>query len=238
MPKLTNDNTEKLQKVLAREGVASRREAERWITEGRITVNGQIATLGDRVDTDAHIFVDGKPLRTNVVNQRILMYYKPEGEVCTRDDPQGRPTVFDTLPRLTVGRWIAVGRLDINTTGLLLFTNDGELANQLMHPSANLAREYRVRVLGDITPEIMRRLTTGVELEDGMAAFKRMHIVRGSSANKWCEVVLMEGRNREVKRLFESQGLTVNKLKRTRFGKHKLPISMKPGQFYELTPDA
>lgn len=226
--------TEKLQKVLARAGVASRRGAEVLITQGSVTVDGAIASLGDRVAAGVEICVDGKSIvPVGGLQTRVLLYHKPEGEICTRNDPERRRTVFDSLPHLKLGRWILVGRLDINTTGLLLFTNNGDVANTLMHPSSNLEREYQVRILGEITPAIIARLTKGVMLEDGMAAFKKLEVLRGSGANKWCRVVLMEGRNREVKRLFESQGLQVNKLKRTRFGKQFLPKSLKPGCWIE-----
>lgn len=226
-------DTEKLQKVLARAGIASRREAERMISDGRVEVDGEPATLGDRVGASARIAVDGKPINMAPSESRILLYHKPEGEICTRSDPEGRPTVFDRLPKIKLGRWIMVGRLDINTTGLLLFTNDGELANKLMHPSSNLEREYHVRVLGDLTAEIIAKLKKGVMLDDGMAVFKHIKVLRGQGANKWCQVVLMEGRNREVKRLFESQGLQVNKLKRVRFGDNRLPRDLQPGSWIE-----
>jgi len=231
---LKKTETEKLQKVMARAGVASRRESERLISQGSVTVDGKIATIGDRVGPGVEIHVDGKPVHiVGGLETRVILYHKPEGEICTRDDPDGRRTVFESLPSLKIGRWIIVGRLDINTTGLLLFTNNGEVANTLMHPSSNLEREYQVRILGEITPAIIARLTKGVMLDDGMASFKKIEVMRGQGANKWCKVVLMEGRNREVKRLFESQGLQVNKLKRTRFGKQYLPKSLSPGHWIE-----
>ena len=231
---LESTATEKLQKVLARAGVASRRASEALILEGRVKINGRVAVVGDRAGASDRVMFDGKPIFVvSTQPVRILLYHKPEGEVCTQSDPDHRPTVFDHLPKLTQGRWIAVGRLDINTTGLLLFTNNGELANQLMHPSANAEREYQVRVLGDITPAIITRLEKGVMLEDGLAAFKSVTMMRGNGANKWCRVILMEGRNREVKRLFESQGLKVNKLKRVRFGDQRLPKTLLPGAWLE-----
>ena len=230
--------SEKLQKVLARAGYGSRRQMEQWIAEGRVRVNGVVAQLGDRVGPDDRIEVDGKPLAPVELKprRRVLMYYKPTGEVTTREDPEQRPVVFERLPRLRVGRWIAIGRLDVNTSGLLLFTTDGELANRLMHPSYRIEREYAVRVLGEVTPEIIERLQRGVELEDGPARFESIVRVSDSgSANDWFDVVLREGRKREVRRLFASQGLTVSRLIRVRFGPIALPRSMSRGDLRELT---
>ena len=228
---------ENLQKVLARTGLGSRREMESWIEAGRVTVNGKVARLGDRVDDRARLAVDGKPLERSPASEtRCILYHKPVGEVCTRDDPQGRRTVFQRLPRLKSGRWISIGRLDYNTSGLLLFTTDGELANALMHPSANIEREYMVRVMGDVDEAILQRLIDGVMLDDGMARFTDIQDGGGDGINHWYYVVLMEGRNREVRRLWESQGLTVSRLKRVRYGEVFIPSRVKQGQWVELDP--
>jgi 23S rRNA pseudouridine2605 synthase len=230
---------EKLQKVLARSGFGSRREMERWIEEGRIVLNDRPAKLGDRVSAGDRITVDGKPVTltfASMAERRVLIYNKPLGEVCTRHDPEGRPTVFDNLPPLKQGRWVAIGRLDINTTGLLIFTTDGELANRMMHPSMRIDREYAVRVLGDVDDAMLERLKQGVLLDDGMARFTDVRFFDGEGANKWYHCVVMEGRNREVRRLWESQGLQVNRLKRVRFGPVFLPSDIKVGTWRELSP--
>ncbi len=225
----------KLQKVLAGHGLGSRRTMEKWIESGRVKVNGKIATIGDRVTEDDKIAVDGKLVGHKPLRQRVLLYNKPAGEICSRDDPEKRPSVFSKLPRLKGQRWIAVGRLDFNTTGLLLFTTDGALANQLMHPSYKIEREYAVRVLGDVKPEHLLNMREGVMLEDGLASFSDIRRGRDEgSANHWYYVVLMEGRNREVRRLWESQGLTVSRLKRVRFGSFFIPSAVKAGRFREL----
>lgn len=228
---------EKLQKVLARAGYGSRRELEEWISQGRVKVNGVIAKLGDRVTSKDKVVVDGKKLAATDKSENVhpvLLYNKPLGEICTRHDPEGRPTVFDHLPRLTHARWVAVGRLDINTTGLLLFTTDGELANKLMHPSMRLQREYMVRVMGEVTEAHLHNLTTGVELEDGQARFDAIRFGGGEGINQWYYVVLQEGKNREVRRLWESQGLKVSRLKRVRYGNIVIPSFVKMGKFVEL----
>ena len=228
---------EKLQKVLARAGLGSRRQMESWIDAGRVSVNGKVASLGDRVDDRARLAVDGKPLERSPASEtRCILYHKPVGEVCTRDDPQGRRTVFERLPKLKSGRWISIGRLDYNTSGLLLFTTDGELANALMHPSANIEREYMVRVMGDVGEDVLQRLIDGVMLDDGMARFTDIQDGGGDGINRWYYVVLMEGRNREVRRLWESQGLTVSRLKRVRYGEVFIPSRVKQGQWVELDP--
>ncbi len=225
---------EKLQKVLARRGLGSRREMERWIEAGRIRVNGEPATLGDRVTEQDRLQLDGRALVHAAKNSvpQVLLYHKPLGEVCTRKDPENRPSVFSRLPKLSGQRWISVGRLDINTTGLLLFTTDGELANALMHPRSGLDREYLVRVNGEVDDAVLQRLKDGVELDDGMARFTDIQEGRGQGggANSWFYVALMEGRNREVRRLWESQGLKVSRLKRVRFGNVVIPSSVKAGQ--------
>ena len=226
---------EKLQKVLARAGLGSRREMERWIEAKRVVVDGKMATLGDRVDARARITVDGKPLvAPSSEETRCILYHKPTGEVCTRSDPQGRRTVFERLPKLKSGRWISIGRLDYNTSGLLLFSTDGELANSLMHPSANIEREYMVRVMGEVDDDMLKRMTEGVMLEDGVAKFADIQLGSGDGINRWFYVVLMEGRNREVRRLWESQGLTVSRLKRVRYGDVFIPSKVKQGQWVEL----
>jgi 23S rRNA pseudouridine2605 synthase len=228
---------EKLQKVLARTGLGSRREMERWIDDGRVKVNGKPARLGDRVGEKDRISVDDRPLdRAPARETRCILYHKPVGEVCSRKDPQGRRTVFERLPRLKSGRWISIGRLDYNTSGLLLFTTDGELANALMHPSANIEREYMVRVMGEWDEDMLNRLLEGVMLEDGMARFTDIQDGGGDGINHWFYVVIMEGRNREVRRLWESQGLTVSRLKRVRYGDVFIPSRVKQGQWVELAP--
>ena len=229
---------EKLQKVLARAGYGSRREMETWISAGRVMLNGVTAKLGDRAGAADTILVDGKKLAASSpreVPQRVLLYNKPLGEVCTRNDPEGRPTVFARLPALQHARWVAVGRLDINTSGLLLFTTDGELANRLMHPSRQVEREYAVRVIGEVTPAMVQAMHRGVMLEDGPARFTDIQHFGGSGANQWYHVVLMEGRNREVRRLWESQGVTVSRLKRVRFANVFIPSKVRMGHFCELT---
>jgi 23S rRNA pseudouridine2605 synthase len=229
--------SEKLQKVLARAGFGSRRQLEEWIREGRVKINNQVATLGDRVEETDRIQVDGKPVHANrmkVKRTRVLVYHKPVGEVCTASDPEGRPTIFRRLPKMVSGRWIAVGRLDINTSGLLLLTTDGELANKLMHPSQEIEREYAVRVLGEVEPAMLKALQEGVELEDGPAHFDTLRDAGGEGANHWYHVTLLEGRNREVRRLWESQGLQVSRLMRVRFGPITLPKWLKPGRWEEM----
>jgi len=230
--------SEKLQKVLANAGVGSRREMEKWIEQGRISVDGHIATLGTRVEGSEQIRVDGHLLDKSNQKQicRVIMYNKPEGEMCTRHDPEGRPTVFDRIPRIKTGRWIAVGRLDINTSGLLLFTNDGELANRLMHPKHEVEREYAVRVFGTVEPAMLTKLKKGVKLEDGEAKFLtiRPRPADDESLNQWYNVTLTEGRNREVRRLWESQGLQVSRLIRVRYGNLELEKRLPQGAWLEL----
>lgn len=228
--------SEKLQKILAQVGLGSRREMERWIEQGRVELNGEVAKLGERATFRDEIKVDGKAVdHAQKSPRRVLAYNKPEGEVCTRNDPEGRPTVFDNLPILKGERWIAVGRLDINTAGLLLFTTDGELANKLMHPSTQTVdREYAVRVAGEVTPEVIESLTQGVMLEDGMAKFTDVQFFDGDGFNQWYHVCIMEGRNREVRRLWESQGMKVSRLKRVRYGCVFLPKKVSVGKWIEL----
>lgn len=228
--------TEKLQKILAGTGLGSRRVMEQWIEQGRVLVNGKVAKLGDRINPhkDKVVVDGGRPLNIKRDSTRVILYNKPIDEVCTRSDPQGRPTVFTALPSLEKGRWISVGRLDVNTAGLLLFTNDGVLANQLMHPSSNLDREYLVRVLGEVDGLMLERLKKGVQLEDGKARFTEIKLRGGRGANQWYHVVIKEGRKREVRRLWESQGLTVSRLKRIRFACIVLPEWLSAGKFIEL----
>ncbi len=231
---------ERIQKVLARGGMGSRREIERWIDEGRFTVNGEKVTQGYRLKEGDHLQLNGRVVKWEKYAEqptRVLVYHKPVGEVVSRRDPDGRPVVFTQLPRLAVGRWIAVGRLDINTSGLLLVTNNGELANLLMHPSTEVEREYAVRILGEVGDDMLERLKTGVELEDGTAHFDDIQYYAGEGANKWFHVVVREGRNRLVRRLWESQGVRVSRLKRVRYGPAMLPERIKPHSFYELTVD-
>lgn len=228
---------ERLQKILANAGLASRREIERWIADGRIMVNDQPAKLGDRATSHDTIKVDGKPLgqkRLAEVERHIIMYNKPEGEIVSRKDPSGKKTVFSRLPKLPRGRWISVGRLDVNSAGLLLLTTDGELANRLMHPKTQIEREYAVRVFGEVKKETVTQLVNGVELEDGPARFEDVVASGGEGSNSWFHVVIMEGRNREVRRLWDAVGLLVNRLKRVRFGPIILDSSVKSGQWREL----
>ena len=230
--------SEKLQKVLARAGFGSRREIEVWIGKGRVKVNGRIAVIGDRVEDTDKIIVDGKKLVTSSrhgKDRRILLYNKPENEICTRKDPEGRPTVFDKLPVVKRGRWISIGRLDINTSGLLLFTSDGELANKLAHPSSQIEREYAVRVMGQVTSDMVQRMHKGLLIDGHLCRFTDIQYFAGKGVNRWYHVVTMDGRNREVRKLWESQGLKVSRLKRVRFGPIFIPSAVKRGQFQELS---
>jgi 23S rRNA pseudouridine2605 synthase len=232
---------ERIQKILARAGLGSRRELETSIEAGRVKVNGVVVGLGAKVSPGDRIELDGKPVSIEGIfepERRVIIYNKPEGEVTTRQDPEGRPTVFDRLPRLKGQRWISIGRLDINTTGLLLFTTDGELANRLMHPSHQIDREYAVRVFGEVDDAMQQRLLEGVLLEDGMARFSDLAPAGGSGLNSWFHVTLLEGRNREVRRLWESQGVKVSRLKRVRFGSVLLPSRVKLGRWEELDQKA
>ena len=236
-PLMADEAGERLQKVLARIGLASRREIEEWIRNGRITLNGTYAKLGDRYKSGDRVTVNGRVVDLDGRAEeptRVLLYHKPIGEVVTRRDPEGRPVIFTQLPRPTRGRWIAIGRLDINTQGLLLVTTNGELANRLMHPSREIPREYAVRVLGNIEDRVLDRLAQGVELEDGPAKFESITAAGGEGANRWFHVMLREGRNRIVRRLWDSQGVTVSRLIRIRFANIELPPRLRARTFMEL----
>lgn len=238
---MSHQKGNKLQKVLADAGLGARREMERWIEAGRVTVNGKRAELGIRVRATDAILIDGQRLitaRPLARQRRVLCYHKPEGEVCTRRDPQGRPTVFEHLPALKRGRWIAIGRLDVSSSGLLLFSNEGALAHRLMHPSSGVEREYAVRVLGQVTDQVLARLKAGVMLPDGLARFEAIREVGGTGANRWYHVTLREGRNRQVRRVWASQGLPVTRLIRIRFGPVKLRRGLRSGHWKELSTAA
>jgi 23S rRNA pseudouridine2605 synthase len=227
----------KLHKLLAEAGLGSRRDMEELIISGRVSVNGQPAHVGQRIGPNDQIRVNGKPLNRKLVavRSRVLLYHKPAGEISSRDDPEQRATVFDRLPKLRGARWVSVGRLDFNTEGLLVFTTSGELANRLMHPRYGWEREYAVRILGRIGEEARERLLAGVELEDGPAAFSRIEDVGGDGINHWYRVVISEGRNREVRRMFEAVSLTVSRLVRIRFGPLGMPRSLPRGRWMELS---
>mgnify|MGYP002628095408 CR=1 FL=1 len=229
----------KLHKVLAEAGVGSRREMEELIIAGRVSVNGEPAHIGQRVGSADVVRVNGKPVSRIVGRKppRVILYHKPAGEIVSHDDPGGRATVFARLPRLKIGKWLSVGRLDLNTEGLLIFTTSGDLSNRLLHPRYGNEREYAVRVLGEMTGEISKALTTGVELEDGPAQFGSVEFLGGEGSNRWYRVTLQEGRNREVRRMFELVGLTVSRLIRTRFGEIVLPSNLRRGRWDELNGD-
>lgn len=228
---------ERIQKTLARMGFGSRREVESWIKAGRIMVNGELAKLGDTITSKDRVQLDKKqvkfPKKTDI-RPKVITYHKPAGEICTRKDTKGRTTVFSKLPRLQGSRWISVGRLDFNTSGLLLFTTDGDFAHRLMHPLSGIDREYAVRVVGKVDAAILQRLQTGVALEDGLAHFSDIVDSGGEGINHWYHVTLLEGRNHEVKRLWRSQGLTVSRLIRVRFGPLFLPRNSRAGTIREL----
>ncbi len=212
---------------------------EEAIAAGRVTVNSRPATIGDRVSAADRVMFDGHPVKITEASDtkpRVLLYYKPTGEISTQHDPEGRPTVFDHLPPVRGARWIQVGRLDFNTSGLLVFTTSGELANRLMHPSGDIEREYAVRVLGELSPEQLDSLRSGVRLDDGPARFESIEPRGGKGANRWYQVVIKEGRNREVRRMFEVVGLGVSRLIRTRFGPFVLPAALHRGKWMELAP--
>jgi len=236
-PPTSPPQAERLQKLLAAAGLGSRREIETWIASGRLKVNDAVAKLGDRALPGDRIELDGRilSLKAAGAQPRVLLYHKPDGEMVTRSDPEGRPTVFQRLPAIPGGKWVAVGRLDINTAGLLLLTDSGELANRLMHPRYEVEREYAVRALGALRPDELARLREGIALDDGMARFDKIE-PSGSAegANRWYRVVLREGRNREVRRLFEALGRKVSRLLRVRYGPIQLPRDLQPGRWLEL----
>lgn len=237
----TEESTpERLQKLLAKYGIGSRRKIEEFIEQGRVRVNGRVAKLGDKASDRDKVSFDNKALYLYgqpMTRPRVVIYHKREGEVCTTKDEKGRKTVFDSLPRLAKARWIMIGRLDINTTGLLMFTTDGDLANRLMHPSYEIEREYAVRILSEqLSDETIEKLKTGVQLEDGVAKFNTIKFAGGECANIWYTVTLSEGRNREVRRMFEAVECTVSRLTRVRFGDIKLPKFVSRGKTMELSP--
>jgi 23S rRNA pseudouridine2605 synthase len=230
--------SQRLHKLLALAGLGSRRDMEELIASGRITINGQVAQVGAAVVPTDVVRLDSRPLHLPFEAElpRVLLYHKPEGEIVSQDDPEKRATVFDKLPRIRGGRWVAIGRLDINTSGLLIFTTSGELANHFMHPRYEVEREYAVRLMGQLTEGQLLQLTQGIELEDGVAQFDSIQDKGGEGANHWYQVMLREGRNREVRRLFEAVGLMVSRLMRVRFGPVSLPARLKRGQMLELPP--
>ena len=228
----------RIHKVLADHGIGSRRGIESLIRQKKVLVNGQLATIGQLVSEQDIFEVEGRTVRLSKkdpTKRRILMYNKKVGEISSRNDPDHKKTIFDYLPKLRSGRWVSVGRLDINTSGLILFTNDGSLANQLMHPSSNIEREYIARVHGNVTDEILNNLIKGVKLDDGFAKFTDVQGGRKGNTNQWFAMVIMEGRTREVRRLWESQGLEISRLKRVRYGTLFLPASLKQGAYKELS---
>jgi 23S rRNA pseudouridine2605 synthase len=237
MSGLPAGGTVKLHKALAQAGLGSRREMEELVRAGRVTVNGTPALIGARVGPNDVIQVNGRTLARAAESApaRVLLYYKPEGEIVSHDDPEGRPSVFDRLPPPRGGKWLAVGRLDINTSGLLILTTSGELANRMTHPRYEVEREYAVRVLGRLSPDQQAKLPSGVPLDDGVARCDSVEDRGGEGANHWYHVVLREGRNREVRRLFEAVGLKVSRLMRVRFGAIALPRGLKRGGFLELS---
>jgi 23S rRNA pseudouridine2605 synthase len=228
--------SQKLHKVLAQAGVGSRREMEGWIKEGKITVNGAVATIGTRVVPTDLIRIGKKTIRWPGTHRppRVLLYHKPEGEIVSHEDPEGRASVFEKLPALRGAKWLAVGRLDYNTSGLLIFTTSGELANRMMHPRFAVEREYAVRIVGQLKPEQVKKLEHGIQLSDGIAKCESVQDEGGEGTNHWYRIVLKEGRNRVVRRLFEALGLTVSRLIRVRFGVVALPPRLKRGQVSPL----
>lgn len=232
---MQQETAQRLQKILAHHGIGSRREMEQWIAAGQVQVNGKTAVLGTKATVHDKISVNGRLINKASKEHRVILYNKPAGEICTRSDPQGRSTVFSALPRLQNQRWVSVGRLDINSSGLILFTTDGELANQYMHPKANIEREYAVRILGTVTDVIKQNILKGVKLDDGaIGKFTALKFVGGSGSNTWYHVTLTQGRYREVRRIWESQGLQVSRLIRIRYGDITLPRDLPEGKFLEL----
>lgn len=234
------DDAPKLHKVLAEAGLGSRRDMEELIIAGRVSVNGEPAHIGQRILATDMVRINGKPIQRKVSKKppRVLVYHKPAGEIVSHEDPEGRPSVFDRLPPMKAGKWLAVGRLDFNTEGLLLFTTSGDLANRLMHPRYNIEREYAVRTLGELEEGMRQKLLSGVELDDGLAQFSKIADGGGEGVNRWYRVTIGEGRNREVRRMFEAVGLTVSRLIRTRYGAMTLPRGLKRGRWEELDEHA
>lgn len=231
---------ERIQKVLSRLGLGSRRQIEDWIREGKININKRPAQIGDHISTGDRVYLNGKQVKLSeldTVERRVIIYYKNEGEICSRNDPEHKDSVFDHLPTLNNARWISIGRLDLNTCGLLLFTTDGELANRLMHPSFEIEREYAVRVLGEVPEKAIENMLLGVESEGDILKFDQVRDAGGEGANHWYHVILHQGRYREVRRLWESQGIKVSRLKRVRYGTISLPRSLRLGQWRDLDPD-
>ncbi len=228
---------ERLHKLLAQSGIGSRREMEELISAGRISINGETASVGQTASAGDRVKVNGKLVQLRFSDRlpRVILYHKPEGEIVSRNDPEHRPNVFTSMPRISAGRWVAVGRLDFNTSGLLLLTTSGDLANRLMHPRYQLVREYAVRILGELTEEVRRRLLDGIDLDDGPAQFASFQEAGGEGANRWYRVSLHEGRNREVRRMFEAVGVVVSRLMRVRYGPFALPPGLKRGQVLELS---
>ncbi len=226
---------QRVQKILAERGLGSRRQIEAWIKAGEVSINGETAVLGSKASNSDTIKVRGRTVPSVKAEEQVILYNKPEGQICTRHDPEGRPTVFSSLPKLAKQRWVAVGRLDINSSGLIIFTTDGELANKLMHPSANLQRVYAVRVLGNVTTATLEKIQRGVTLDDGTKAkFNNVKLVRKSGANSWYHVTLTQGRYREVRRIWSAVGIQVSRLIRISYGDFVLPKDLAPGKYIAI----
>lgn len=231
---------QRIQKFLSQYGLASRRTIEQWIKAKRIKINNKLATLGEQITGKEEIKLDNQIINITASHYKelekikIILYHKPSGKICTRSDPQNRPTVYQDLPQLSTGRWVAIGRLDLTTSGILLFTNNGNIANKLMHPKYNQEREYLIRIFGKASNQQLSNLIKGVKLEDGLSKFNKIEFIRQNSANSWYKAVLLEGKNREIKRLFASQGLIVNRLIRIRFGDYVLPRTLEAGKYIEI----
>ena len=229
--------SDRIQKVLAQSGFGSRREIEKAIVEKKILVNNKIAVIGQSINSSDKVIINGKPIHLKGTKNlpRVLIYHKPEGEIVSENDPKGRASVFQNLPKIKQGKWVSIGRLDFNTSGLLIFTTFGELANKMMHPKYEVDREYSVRILGELSDGQMEKFISGIDLEDGVAKFESIYFEGGDGANKWYRVVLKEGKNREVRRMFEFFDFVVSRLMRVRFGIVILPSHLKRGMHTELT---